>query len=125
MDAVPVPGEVLAVPERVIVAPAVGVFRPLAEIPFAAPSAPIVSNSDARPHGGAEAWAERLQLHLVSPVRWRGSMTTLVDDLGATTLVEVGFGSMLAGLAKRGAPGVALIGVAIPDDIAPLSEVRP
>jgi len=31
MDAVPVPGEVLAVPERVIVAPAVGVFRPLAE----------------------------------------------------------------------------------------------
>jgi biotin carboxyl carrier protein len=31
MDAVPVPGEVLAVPERVIVAPTVGVFRPLAE----------------------------------------------------------------------------------------------
>ena len=29
IDAVPVPGEVLAVPERVIVAPAVGVFRPL------------------------------------------------------------------------------------------------
>ena len=29
MDAVPVPGEVLAVPERVIVAPTVGVFRPL------------------------------------------------------------------------------------------------
>ena len=32
MDAVPVPGEVLAVPERVIVAPTVGVFRPLGEI---------------------------------------------------------------------------------------------
>jgi biotin carboxyl carrier protein len=32
MDAVPVHGEVLAVPERVIVAPAVGVFRPLGEI---------------------------------------------------------------------------------------------
>jgi [acyl-carrier-protein] S-malonyltransferase len=30
MEGVPVPGEVLAVPERVIVAPAVGVFRPLA-----------------------------------------------------------------------------------------------
>jgi multidrug efflux pump subunit AcrA (membrane-fusion protein) len=29
MDAVPVHGEVLAVPERVIVAPAVGVFHPL------------------------------------------------------------------------------------------------
>src|SRR5258706_139165 len=31
MDAVPVPGEVLAVPERVIVAPTVGVFRPLGD----------------------------------------------------------------------------------------------
>ena len=32
MDAVPVHGEVLAVPERVIVAPTVGVFRPLGAI---------------------------------------------------------------------------------------------
>ncbi len=31
MDAVPVPGEILAVPERMIVAPAVGVFRPLGD----------------------------------------------------------------------------------------------
>jgi biotin carboxyl carrier protein len=31
MDGVPVPGEILAVPERVIVAPAVGVFRPLGD----------------------------------------------------------------------------------------------
>jgi multidrug efflux pump subunit AcrA (membrane-fusion protein) len=31
MDAVPVPGEILAIPERVIVAPAVGVFRPLGD----------------------------------------------------------------------------------------------
>jgi biotin carboxyl carrier protein len=29
MDSVPLHGEILAVPERVIVAPAVGVFRPL------------------------------------------------------------------------------------------------
>ena len=31
MDAGPINGETLAVPERMIVAPAVGVFRPLAE----------------------------------------------------------------------------------------------
>jgi [acyl-carrier-protein] S-malonyltransferase len=97
----------------------------LAGIAFASPSAPIVSNEDARPYARADGWPERLQSHLVSPVRWRGCMTTLVDELGATTLVEVGFGSMLAGLAKRGAPGVPVIGVATPDDIAPLSEVRP
>jgi len=101
-------------------------LRPVLEkIEFAAPAAPVVSNADARPYGEAGGWAERLERHLVSPVRWRGCMTTLVEELGATTLVEVGFGSMLAGLAKRGAPGVPVIGVATPDDISPLSEVRP
>jgi [acyl-carrier-protein] S-malonyltransferase len=100
-------------------------LRPVLEsIAFGSPAAPIVSNADARPYGGADGWPERLERHLVSPVRWRGCMTTLVDELGATTLVEVGFGSMLAGLAKRGAPGVPVIGVATPDDISPLSEVR-
>jgi [acyl-carrier-protein] S-malonyltransferase len=94
-------------------------------ITFAAPAAPIVSNADARPYDGADGWPDRLQRHLVSPVRWRACMATLVDELGATTLVEVGFGSMLAGLAKRCAPGVPVLGVATPDDIAPLSEVRP
>jgi [acyl-carrier-protein] S-malonyltransferase len=96
----------------------------LAGLTFSAPAAPIVSNTDARPYGDAAGWPDRLERHLVSPVRWRGCMTTLVDELGATTLVEVGFGSMLAGLAKRGAPGVPVLGVATPDDIAPLSEVR-
>jgi [acyl-carrier-protein] S-malonyltransferase len=97
----------------------------LAGIAFSAPAAPIVSNADALPYGEAGGWQDRLERHLVSPVRWRGCMTTLVDELGVTTLVEVGFGSMLAGLAKRGAPGVPVLGVATPGDIAPLSEVRP
>jgi [acyl-carrier-protein] S-malonyltransferase len=104
---------------------AASVARELESDHFSAPTAPIVSNVDARPHPEATGWPEHLEQHLVSPVRWRGCMTTLVDELGATTLVEVGFGSMLAGLAKRGAPGASVIGVATPDDIAPLSEVRP
>src|SRR5919106_695944 len=101
-------------------------LRPSPEgLPSGPPPAPIVSNPDARPYGEATGWPERLERHLVSPVRWRGCMTTLVDELGATTMVEVGFGSMLAGLAKRGASGASVIGVATPDDISPLSEVRP
>ena len=100
-------------------------LRPVLDsITFQAPAAPIVSNTDARPYGDVGGWPDRLARHLISPVRWRGCMTTLVDELGATTLVEVGFGSMLAGLAKRGAPGASVIGVATPDDISPLSEVR-
>jgi [acyl-carrier-protein] S-malonyltransferase len=109
-----------------LMAEAAVALRPvLADLTFSTPAAPIVSNADGRPYGASSGWPDRLERHLVSPVRWRGGMTTLVDELGATTLVEVGFGSMLAGLAKRGAPGVPVLGVATPGDIAPLSEVRP
>ena len=92
---------------------------------FPTPAAPIVSNERRPSLRRRRRLAAAAERHLVSPVRWRGCMATLVDELGATTLVEVGFGSMLAGLAKRCAPGVPVLGVATPDDIAPLSEVRP
>ena len=54
--------------------------------------------------------------HVSVPVRWRSTMDTLVG-LGATTFVEIGHGSMLAALAKRGAPSVTVRNVATPDDI--------
>jgi malonyl CoA-acyl carrier protein transacylase len=44
-------------------------------------------------------------------------MTTLVD-LGATSFWEVGHGSMLAALAKRGAPDVTVRNIAVPADIS-------
>jgi [acyl-carrier-protein] S-malonyltransferase len=54
------------------------------------------------------------------PVRWRSSMETLAG-LGADTFWEVGHGSMLAALAKRGAPGVTVRNIATPHDVT--SEV--
>jgi len=42
----------------------------------------------------------------VRPVRWRQSLDTLVD-LGADTLVEVGPGKVLTGLARKSRPDVA------------------
>ena len=71
----------------------------LAATPFSAPRAPVVSNTDAAPHRGADGWPERLTRHLVSPVRWRESMLTLAA-LGADMLIEVGPGSVLSGLAR-------------------------
>jgi [acyl-carrier-protein] S-malonyltransferase len=59
----------------------------------------------------------------VVPVRWRPSMETLAG-LGATGCLEVGHGSMLAALAKRTVPDVAVRGVATPDDLPSLSEVH-
>jgi malonyl CoA-acyl carrier protein transacylase len=51
-------------------------------------------------------------------------MDTLVG-LGATTFLEVGHGSMLAALAKRGAPSVTVRNVAVPDDITTLLAQPP
>jgi [acyl-carrier-protein] S-malonyltransferase len=84
---------------------------------FATPGAPIVSNDDAVAYGDGDGWRDRLPRHVSVPVRWRSSMDTLVH-LGATTFLEVGHGSMLAALAKRGAPTVTVHNIAIPEDAA-------
>jgi [acyl-carrier-protein] S-malonyltransferase len=78
---------------------------------------PVVSNEDARPYTDAEGWRTRLVTHLVRPVRWRSVMATLAGA-GATTFLEVGHGSMIAGLAKRGVPDVVVRNVATPADLA-------
>jgi len=97
----------------------VGLASVVADLALSAPSAPVVSNHDAVAYDDAEGWRERLPVHVSVPVRWRSTMDTLVG-LGATTFLEVGHGSMLAALAKRGAPGVHVVGISSPDDI-PLS----
>ncbi len=93
----------------------------LAQITFAAPTWPVVSNVDARPYDDA-AWAPRLADHLVQPVLWRDTMLALAD-MGATSFVEVGPGAVLGGLAKRTVPGRIVRNVAVPADVPPLSEV--
>ena len=89
----------------------------LEAIVFSAPSAPIVSNVDARPHAEGAGWRTSLGTHLVSTVRWRESMQTLVD-LGATTFLELGPGAVLSGLARKTVPQVATRTVATPADVA-------
>jgi [acyl-carrier-protein] S-malonyltransferase len=89
---------------------------------FADPSAPVVSNDDAVAYSDAEGWRVRLARHVSVPVQWRSTMETLTG-LGADTFLEVGHGSMLAALAKRGAPGVTVRNIAVPDDVPLAPEV--
>lgn len=95
----------------------------LSEVSFGTGSAPVVSNEDAEVYNDADGWRDRLAHHLVRPVRWRAVMETLVS-LGADPWWEIGHGSMLAGLAKRGAKGVTVRGVATPSDLDDLRSVR-
>jgi [acyl-carrier-protein] S-malonyltransferase len=93
-----------------------GLVGEVADLALAPPSAPVVSNHDARAYDDADGWRERLPSHVSVPVRWRSTMETLTA-LGADTFWEVGHGSMLAALAKRGAPSVTVRNVATPEDL--------
>jgi [acyl-carrier-protein] S-malonyltransferase len=94
----------------------VGLAAELSNVTFAAPAAPVVSNHDAVAYTDGDGWRDRLAEHVSVPVRWRSTMATLVDA-GADTFLEVGHGSMLAALAKRGAPTVVVQKISGPDDI--------
>jgi [acyl-carrier-protein] S-malonyltransferase len=96
----------------------------LRELPLHDPTAPIVSNDDAIAYVDAEGWRERLAHHVTRPVRWRGSMETLAS-LGATDFLEVGHGSMIAGVAKRSVPEVVVHGIATPEAVDTLGGARP
>jgi [acyl-carrier-protein] S-malonyltransferase len=96
---------------------AAAALRPvLAATPFAPAHVPVVSNVDGEPHTDPADWPDQLARHLVTPVRWRTSLLTL-QRLGADSLVEVGPGNVLAGLARRTLPGVPVRNVAQPDDL--------
>jgi len=97
----------------------------LAGVEFRAGGPPVVSNLDALPHADGAAWRDRSAKHVSVPVRWRESVLAMVNG-SATTFLEVGHGTMLAGLAKRTVPDVPVRGIATPDDAAALvlEEVR-
>jgi [acyl-carrier-protein] S-malonyltransferase len=83
-------------------------------VAIADPDPPVVCNVDATDVHTADALRERLRAQLTSPVRWIDCVRRLVD-LGADTLIEVGPGSVLSGLARRIAPDIRTISVSSVD----------
>lgn len=94
----------------------------LAELSLAAGSAPVVSNGDGMPYADGEGWRSRLADHLVQPVRWRACLETIAG-LGVSSLIEVGPGAALAGMAKRTVPHVPVRNVSTPADAGVTVEV--
>jgi len=83
------------------------------------PNPPVVCNVDGRDVHTADHLRERLRAQLTSPVRWIECVRRLVE-LGADTLVEVGPGSVLSGLARRIAPDARAVSVNTPEAAAHL-----
>ncbi len=82
---------------------AIGFAEYLPSIEFGDPSAPVVSNEDGAAYTDGNGWRTRLVTHLVKPVRWADSMTT-INSLCPSSLREVGPGNTLTALAKRCLP---------------------
>ena len=78
----------------------------LARLPFADLSVPLYSNVDAAAVDRATAVRDGLLRQVDAPVRWVELIERMVAD-GFDTFVEVGPGSVLTGLIRRIAKGVA------------------
>jgi len=74
--------------------------RDLEGITFSAPSVPLVNNVDATVVRSAEACRDGLVRQVSGTVRWQESVERLVRE-GVDTFVEVGPGTVLAGLVKK------------------------
>jgi [acyl-carrier-protein] S-malonyltransferase len=64
------------------------------------PQIPVLANVDAEPKRDAASAIEALVRQISSPVRWEDVVRRLIAD-GATTFVELGPGSVLAGLIRK------------------------
>jgi [acyl-carrier-protein] S-malonyltransferase len=80
------------------------------------PQVPLLSNFDGREVTDGGAAVESLIAQVSRPVRWDLCMETLVQR-GVTGLIELAPAGTLAGLAKRGMPGVKTVAVKTPDDL--------
>jgi [acyl-carrier-protein] S-malonyltransferase len=99
-------------------APAVEALR--AEAAAVQPSDPaiiVLSNRDGAAVQSGADWLDRICAQVSAPVRWDIGMETMTS-LGVTAFLELPPAGTLTGLARRALPGVRLLAVKTPDDLA-------
>jgi [acyl-carrier-protein] S-malonyltransferase len=84
-----------------LMAPAADAMREaLANVAKHAPSVPVLSNVTVTPTSDPQEIADRLVAQVTGQVRWRESVEWFAAN-GVTSLVEIGSGKVLTGLARR------------------------
>ena len=86
------------------------------------PAFPVIANVDALPKRTAAESIEALVKQVSSPVRWEDVVRRLAAD-GVTTFVELGPGTVLAGLIKKIDRSATVVSVEYPTDLAGLESV--
>jgi [acyl-carrier-protein] S-malonyltransferase len=82
-----------------------------------APKVPLLSNYDGGEVTDGPAAVDSLIAQVSRPVRWDLCMENMVQR-GVTGVIELAPAGTLAGLAKRGMPGVKTVAVKTPDDLS-------
>ena len=104
-------------------APAVAALSAAAaDVKVGDPAVPLLSNADGAAVGSGTDWLERIVNQVSAPVRWDLCMASMAS-LGATALLELPPAGTLTGLARRALPGVRLLAVKTPDDLAQAREL--
>ena len=85
------------------------------------PKFPVVSNVTAKFVNSAKEAHRLLVQQLTSPVRWRDSITTMLDS-GVTHFIELGPGGVLCGLNRKNAKGIPCQTVGEPKDVEAFDE---
>ena len=99
-------------------APAVSALKALEpQLNPVAPKVPLLSNYDGGEVTDGGAAVESLIAQVSRPVRWDLCMETMVKR-GVTGVIELAPAGTLAGLAKRGMPGVKTVAVKTPEDLS-------
>jgi [acyl-carrier-protein] S-malonyltransferase len=81
-----------------------------------APRIPVIANVDAQPKTDAASSIDALIRQVSSPVRWEDVVKQLIAD-GATTFVEMGPGTVLAGLVRKIDGSVAAVSIENPQGL--------
>jgi len=80
------------------------------------PRIPVVANVDAEPKTTAAAAIDALIRQVSAPVRWQEVVARLIAE-GVTTFVELGPGTVLAGLIRKIDRGVNVVSIGDPDSL--------
>ncbi|WP_320666537.1 ACP S-malonyltransferase [Prochlorococcus sp. MIT 1307] len=88
----------------------------LDEVNFKTALIPVLSNADPIPSCDPKLLKERLKKQMISGVRWRETMNELTQK-GINTLVEIGPGNVLSGLAKRSLKDITISQVSNATDL--------
>ena len=75
------------------------------QVTFKDAQVPVLSNVDPIPTVSGAILKDRLKKQMTTGVRWREIMDTMQKE-GITTMVEIGPGNVLSGLAKRSMKGI-------------------